>query len=103
MDWRLPLTFVAAAGYILLWAIFLLWAILLAVLARRFLRLRAGPVRLPLPGVAGLVVSVLAVGQLIRTTPEARWAFVPLWIGVGVLDAMALLILTETRADARPP
>ncbi|MBO0814452.1 MAG: AarF/ABC1/UbiB kinase family protein [Actinobacteria bacterium] len=83
------LTFLAFAAYIAV------WIIALGFVARRFLSVSAGPLRLLLSGAAGLTVSVLAVGRVIQTTDGAQWAFIVLWIGIGVLTAMALLALSE--------
>lgn len=76
----------AVAGFIIL------WIVVLAVVARRMLQLRAGPLRLILAGLAGVAAAALALGQ--RTEVE-RWPYVMLWIGIGVLSAMAVLIIAE--------
>lgn len=74
-----------------------LWIVLLSVVARRMLELRAGPLRLVIAGLAGVTASAVAVGQ--RVEGEG-WPFVLLWIGIGVLSAMGVLIVAEAVAPA---
>lgn len=76
------------------------WVVALAFGARRFLELRAGPVRLVVSGAVGLTVAVLAFGRIIQTTPEGAWAYVLLWIGLGLLAAMGVLIVAELVSPA---
>ncbi|MGH8776185.1 MAG: ABC1 kinase family protein [Jiangellaceae bacterium] len=91
------LTVLSVAGYLVF------WTLLLSLIARRFLDLRAGPLRLLLSGAAGLTVAALAVGPQMRNE-EQQAGFILLWIGIGVLSAMGLLNLSETflSAGTRP-
>lgn len=82
-------------AFLALAAFLAFWVIVLGFAARRFLSVSAGPLRLLLSGAVGLTVSALAVGRVIQTTPGAQWAFIVLWIGIGVLTAMALLAVSE--------
>lgn len=84
---RDPLAFVVASGFIVF------WIVVLALAAKRMVGLRAGLPRLIIGGVAGLTVAVLALGQRLRDSTE--WPFVVLFVGIGVLSAMGLLIVSE--------
>lgn len=83
-----PLTILAVGGYIAF------WTIALSLAARRFLELRAGPVRLLLAGAAGVTVAAVTVGG--REAGDG--AFVVLFIGIGLLASMGVLIAIEIVA-----
>lgn len=83
-----PLAFLVAAAFVAF------WIFVLAMTARRLLEVPAGPLRLLLSGGVGLTVAVVAVGQRMQTGGE-RGAFIFLWVGIGLLSAMGLLILSE--------
>jgi ubiquinone biosynthesis protein len=86
------LTVAAVAGYLVF------WTIALSLAARRFLELRAGPLRLVLSGAVGVAVAGLTMGE--QTQRAGGFAFPVLFIGVGLLAAMGLLILIEIIAPA---
>lgn len=83
-----PLTILAVGGYIAF------WTIALSLAARRFLELRAGPVRLLLAGAAGVTVAAVTVGG--REAGDGT--FVVLFIGIGLLASMGVLIAIEIVA-----
>lgn len=76
------------AGYIAF------WTIVLSLLARRFLELRAGPLRLLISGAAGVAVAGLTAGEQVQASDRSP-GFVLLFIGIGLLVAMGLLIVLE--------
>lgn len=87
------LTVLAVAGYLVFWTLVLSFA------ARRFLELRAGPVRLFLSGAAGVAVAGFAVGEQMQSD-ERGLGFAILFIGIGLLSAMGLLIVGELIVPA---
>lgn len=82
------LTLLAVAGYLVFWTLVLSFA------ARRFLELRAGPLRLFISGGAGVAVAGLAVGEQMQSD-ERGLGFAILFIGIGLITAMGLLIASE--------
>ncbi len=85
------ITFLVVAGYIVF------WTLVLSVVARRFLQLRAGPLRLVLSGAVGVAVAGLAVGSQVPASGR-NLGFVLLFIGIGLLVAMGVLVVTELIA-----
>ena len=90
-----PLQFMVVLGFIAF------WSIVLAIFARRMLDLPTGPVRLLLSGAVGVAASAVAFGQRMQ---GQSWPFILLWVGIGVLSAMGVLIVSELIASigARP-
>lgn len=70
------------------------WTMVLSLLARRFLELRAGPLRLLISGAAGVAVAGLTAGEQVQASDRSL-GFVLLFIGIGLLVAMGLLIALE--------
>lgn len=91
-----PLEQIAAVGFIIF------WVFVLALAARRMLELRTGLLRLILAGMVGVVVAGFAVSQRIQGQGDGG-PFVVLWVGVGVLAAMALLVAGEVVASIGRP
>ena len=81
-------TIVVVGGYLVF------WTLTLSLLARRFLELRAGPLRLLLSGAAGVTVAGLTAGGQVQESDRSL-GFVLLFIGIGLLVAMGLLVLLE--------
>ena len=81
-------TILVVAGYVAF------WSIVLSLVARRFLELRAGPLRLLLSGAVGVMVAGLTAGRQVQASDRSL-GFVLLFIGIGLLVAMGLLIILE--------
>ncbi|HEX6336004.1 MAG TPA: AarF/UbiB family protein [Jiangellaceae bacterium] len=81
-------TVVVVGGYLVF------WTLALSLLARRFLELRAGPMRLLLSGATGVAVAGLTAGGQVQARDRSP-GFVLLFIGIGLLVAMGLLVLLE--------
>lgn len=81
-------TIVVVGGYLAF------WTLVLSLLARRFLELRAGPLRLLLSGAAGVAVAGLTAGGQVQASDRSL-GFVLLFIGIGLLVAMGILVLLE--------
>jgi ubiquinone biosynthesis protein len=81
-------TILVVGGYLVF------WTLTLSLLARRFLELRAGPLRLLLSGAAGVTVAGLTAGGQVQASDRSP-GFVLLFIGIGLLVAMGLLVLLE--------
>lgn len=81
-------TILVVAGYLAF------WTITLSLLARRFLELRAGPIRLLISGAAGVAVAGLTAGTQVQES-DRNLGYVLLFIGIGLLVAMGLLVLLE--------
>src|SRR5918996_286935 len=82
------LTLLIVAGYIAF------WTLVLSVAARRFLDLRAGPLRLILSGAVGVTVAGITVGSQVPASGR-NLGFVLLFIGIGLLAAMGMLVIIE--------
>ena len=74
-------TIVVVGGYLVF------WTLTLSLLARRFLELRAGPLRLLVSGAAGVTVAGLTAGGQVQASDRSL-GFVLLFIGIGLLVAM---------------